>query len=93
MPSSLLPVVPGAPWPTDLAMGLLAWRGDDLPTSARFVEVLSRTGDHAEAAAKLFAALRRLDASSATALMADVVPDVGLGLGINDRLRRAAGLG
>ena len=29
----------------------------------------------------------------ATALIAELVPDSGLGLGINDRLRRAAGLG
>jgi L-threonylcarbamoyladenylate synthase len=55
--------------------------------------VLSRRGDLAEAAAGLFAALRRLDASAATTLIAEAVPDHGLGLGINDRLRRAAGLG
>lgn len=84
---------PGMPWPVDPAIGLLAWRGDDLPAGARHIEVLSRAGDHAEAAARLFAALRRLDASPATALVAEPVPDVGLGLGINDRLRRAAGLG
>jgi L-threonylcarbamoyladenylate synthase len=84
---------PGAPWPADPAIGLLAWRGDDLPAGARHVEILSRAGDPAQAAAGLFAALRRLDASPAGALMAELVPDEGLGLGINDRLRRAAGLG
>ena len=84
---------PGTAWPTDPAIGLLAWRGADLPAGARLIEVLSRTGDLAEAAANLFSALRRLDASSASSLVADVVPDTGLGLGINDRLRRAAGLG
>jgi len=55
--------------------------------------VLSASGDLAEAAAGLFAALRRLDASPASSLVAELVPDHGLGLGINDRLRRAAGLG
>jgi L-threonylcarbamoyladenylate synthase len=81
------------PWPTELAVGVLAFTGGDVPSALRWVEVLSRRGDLAEAAAGLFAALRRLDASSATSLVAELVPDHGLGLGINDRLRRAAGLG
>jgi L-threonylcarbamoyladenylate synthase len=80
------------PWPADPAIGLLAFRGDDLPPGAR-AEILSRTGDLHEAAQHLFAALRRLDASGARAIVAEAVPDTGLGEGINDRLRRAAGVG
>ena len=50
---------------------------------------LSPAGDLIEAAANLFAYLRRLDASGARiAVMA--VPEQGLGRAINDRLRRAA---
>jgi len=56
-------------------------------------EVLSARGDLAEAAMHLFAALRRLDASGAQRMVAELVPDLGLGPAINDRLRRAAGLG
>ena len=80
-------------WPTDPVMGVLSWRGSAVPTSALAVEVLSASGDLAEAATRLFACLRRLDTSSATTLIAELVPNHGLGLGINDRLRRAAGMG
>ena len=51
---------------------------------------LSPRGDLREAAAKLFALLRKLDASGATRIAAAPVPEHGLGEAINDRLRRAA---
>ncbi|PWH20367.1 MAG: threonylcarbamoyl-AMP synthase [Ardenticatenia bacterium] len=54
------------------------------------VEVLSKTGDLCEAAANLFAALHRLDTMHLDVIVAELVPEVGLGLAINDRLRRAA---
>jgi L-threonylcarbamoyladenylate synthase len=52
--------------------------------------VLSERGDLAEAAANLFVAMRRLDGAGVDAILAEPVPDVGLGRAINDRLRRAA---
>lgn len=54
-------------------------------------EVLSVNGDLFEAAAGLFAAMRRLDSSDATIILAEEVPDHSIGRAINDRLRRAAG--
>ena len=51
---------------------------------------LSPTGDLAEAAANLFAALRTLDAAGATAIAVMPIPAYGLGEAINDRLQRAA---
>ena len=54
------------------------------------MEVLSATGDLREAAANLFAALHRLDAMGLDAIVAGTLPDEGLGLALNDRLRRAA---
>lgn len=51
---------------------------------------LSPAGDLAEAAANLFAFLRRLDATGARAIAVAPVPANGLGEAINDRLRRAA---
>lgn len=54
------------------------------------VEVLSGAGDLAEAAANLFAAMRRLDAAGLQTIYALPVPEQGLGRAINDRLRRAA---
>ncbi len=51
---------------------------------------LSPSGDLVEAAANLFTMLRQLDASGASAIAVAPIPDEGLGLAINDRLRRAA---
>jgi len=51
---------------------------------------LSQTGDLVEAAARLFDALRVLDASGAARIMVAPVPMGGLGEAINDRLARAA---
>jgi L-threonylcarbamoyladenylate synthase len=51
---------------------------------------LSQTGDLAEAAANLFALLRRLDRPEFTGIAVMPIPERGLGRAINDRLRRAA---
>jgi len=55
---------------------------------------LSPTGDLTEAAANLFAHLRRIDAIAADAGLSRIavapIPEIGLGRAINDRLRRAA---
>lgn len=51
---------------------------------------LSEQGDLTQAAANLFAMLHELDASTATEIAVAPVPDMGLGVAINDRLRRAA---
>jgi L-threonylcarbamoyladenylate synthase len=59
-------------------------------TVAHCVESLSDTGDLTEAAANLYSAMRRLDASGARRILAHRVPETGLGRAINDRLQRAA---
>ncbi|MEI6409114.1 MAG: L-threonylcarbamoyladenylate synthase [Bacteroidota bacterium] len=51
---------------------------------------LSEQGDLAEAAQRLFAALRLLDSSDVDLILAEPMPEIGLGRAINDRLRRAA---
>ncbi|MDW3193322.1 MAG: L-threonylcarbamoyladenylate synthase [Cytophagales bacterium] len=51
---------------------------------------LSTTGDMQEAAANLFKALRELDTDHVDVILAEQVPDHGLGRAINDRLERAA---
>jgi L-threonylcarbamoyladenylate synthase len=80
-------------WPIGADVAILSFRGDNLPTTARACAVLSRRGDLREAAAALFASLRTLDGVGAECIVAEYVPEAGLGLGINDRLRRAAGHG
>jgi L-threonylcarbamoyladenylate synthase len=51
---------------------------------------LSPAGDAVEAAAHLFAMLRALDRAPYTGIAVAPVPEAGLGVAINDRLRRAA---
>ncbi|MCB9168826.1 MAG: threonylcarbamoyl-AMP synthase [Flavobacteriales bacterium] len=53
-------------------------------------EVLSPSGDLAEAAMHLFAVLRELDESPCEVILAEEFPEEGLGRAINDRLRRAS---
>lgn len=53
-------------------------------------QVLSPKGDVAEAAANLFRALRELDKKPVDTILAEPVPEAGLGRAINDRLQRAA---
>ena len=64
--------------------------GPDAPPGFAEVLWLSRSGDLAEAAANLFAMLRRLDRPSFTGIAVMPIPEHGLGRAINDRLRRAA---
>ena len=53
-------------------------------------ESLSASADLAEAAARLFDALHRAEASGRTGIAVAPIPETGLGAAINDRLRRAA---
>ena len=64
-----------------------------LAMSGATAAVMSRSGDVLEAAANLFAQLRQLDAIGPRLIVAELVPESGLGEAVNDRLRRAAGLG
>lgn len=52
--------------------------------------VLSTSGNLEEAAMHLFAAMRELDGGHADVILAEHMPDAGLGRAINDRLRRAS---
>ncbi len=57
---------------------------------ASLIENLSESGDLKEAAANLFRMLRVLDASDVISIAVMPIPEIGLGVAINDRLRRAA---
>jgi L-threonylcarbamoyladenylate synthase len=69
--------------------GLLAF-GPRPPAGANQVLNLSVSGDLTEAAANLFAHLRALDQPANARIAVMPIPQTGLGLAINDRLRRAA---
>jgi L-threonylcarbamoyladenylate synthase len=81
---------PGDRLPDAHRVGLLALHPESSWQPFAVVEILSSRGDLAEAAANLFAAMRRLDALDLDLIVARPVPDIGLGRAINDRLRRAA---
>jgi L-threonylcarbamoyladenylate synthase len=69
--------------------GLLVFQGKPR-RGAAVQRVLSERGDLAEAAVNLFGYLRSLDGAGMDRIVAEAVPEVGLGVAINDRLRRAA---
>ena len=71
-------------------VGLLTWKPCDDVDRFAAVVVLSPTGNLREAAANFFAALRTLDSLGLDRILALEFPDEGLGLALNDRLRRAA---
>jgi L-threonylcarbamoyladenylate synthase len=71
-------------------IGYLLFREQPGNIRSGSVEVLSAEGDLREAAANLFTAIRRLDALGLEKIIAQPVPEVGLGRAIMDRLRRAS---
>jgi L-threonylcarbamoyladenylate synthase len=77
--------------PASHATAVLSWRGVDHPERFGMVEILSANGDLREAAATLFAKLRRLDEAGFNSILAERVPETGLGTAILDRLTKAQG--
>lgn len=69
---------------------LLAFGPAPPPLGCAEIAWLSRSGDLAEAAANLFAMLRRLDRPDFAGIAVMPIPEQGIGRAINDRLRRAA---
>lgn len=70
--------------------GLLAFQRAPARHHYGAVEILSERGDLAEAAARLFDCLHRLDGQRLDTIDAEKAPASGLGHAINDRLGRAA---
>lgn len=70
-------------------VGVMTWRATT-QTFCGSLERLSEQGDLREVAANLYAAMRRLDSRGLRLIVAERVPDSGLGRAINDRLQRAA---
>jgi L-threonylcarbamoyladenylate synthase len=72
-------------------LAVLSWRGVANPERFGCVEILSASGDLCEAAETLFAKMRRLDDGGFSTILAEPVPEFGLGHAIMDRLRKAQG--
>lgn len=79
-----------AHWSGRGRIGLLAWTREIRPAPFAAMETLSPRGDLREAAANLFAAMRRLDELGLDGILAEPVPANGLGAAIMDRLRKAS---
>ena len=69
--------------------GLLSFSGDGA-RGYKVVEFLTRNNDAREYAVNLFASLHRLDETDVKFIVAEGVPERGIGLAIMDRLRKAA---
>jgi L-threonylcarbamoyladenylate synthase len=91
--SHYVPGLPVRPAVTEARPGeaLLAF-GPDAPSGFAEVLWLSRSGDLVEAAANLFAMMRRLDRPCFAGIAVMPIPERGVGRAINDRVRRAAAL-
>jgi len=68
--------------------GLLSW--DSNGEGFAKVEHLTRNQDIREAAVNLYGAMRRLDAAGLNGIIAEPVPETGLGAAIMERLRKAS---
>lgn len=68
----------------------LAFRGANQGADFAVSRTLSAGGDLREAAANLFRLLRELDDARVEIIVAEAVPEEGIGIAIMDRLRRAA---
>ncbi len=71
-------------------LGLLSLSGEKSHLPFDQIEILSSTGDLRSAAANLFSALYRLDQANLDLILAEPIPETGLGRAIMDRLRRAS---
>lgn len=70
-------------------IGLLLFKETFIYNGIGLVEVLSKTGNLKEAAKNLYAAMHRLDHALLDVIIAEQLPQEGLGKSINDRLQRA----
>lgn len=73
-----------------VSFGVLSFEGffEELATDKQVR--LSEKSDLKEAAANFFSAMRNLDSMTIEFILAELVPDLGLGKAINDRLKRAS---
>lgn len=69
--------------------GLLSFFGSDIE-GYQEVEILSPEKDLKTAAVNLFAAIHRLEESEVSYIIAEPIPETGIGIAIMDKLRKAA---
>ncbi len=77
-------------YPESKKIGYLAFQKSKSALNYTKSEILSEKGDLKEAALNLFGALHRLEDSDVDMIVAEPVPEVGIGVAIMDRLRKAS---
>ena len=79
-------------FPKKYRLGLMAFNTffKEIHREFTAVEILSASGNLKEAAANFYGALRRLDESNVELILAEPIPEEGIGVAIMDRLRRAS---
>lgn len=70
--------------------GYIAFNGKGIAGEATEVKVLSAEGNMAEAAANLFGALHYFEEADVEFIVAEPIEEVGIGIAIMDRLKKAA---
>lgn len=81
-------VIEQQPRPRGPRNGLLSW--SESGEGFFHTEFLSRSNDLREAAANLYGAMRRLDEAGLDLIIAEALPESGIGAAIMERLRKAA---
>jgi L-threonylcarbamoyladenylate synthase len=71
-------------------IGFLGFKNENPEISSENQYILSKKGNLAEAANRLFSGLRWFDQQDVDTVYIELVPEEGLGMAINDRLKRAA---
>jgi len=87
----LVDALEGFSGPSGKRIAALSFRGSTALRKFWITGQLSKRGDLCEAAANLFQTLRELDRRNPDLIVAELVPEQGIGVAINERLRRAAG--
>jgi L-threonylcarbamoyladenylate synthase len=77
---------------SDKKTGAIVFGTDYQLESPVLIRNLSAGKDYKEAAVNLFSFLRDLDESDVEVIICELLPEIGIGLAINDRLRRASAI-
>lgn len=76
----------------DKRIGAIVFGNDIKLNETTTIKNLSTSKNYQEASANLFSFLRELDEADVDVIISELLPETGLGLAINDRLKRAAAL-
>ena len=77
---------------SNFKLGAIIFGEQNFNNQNLIVKNLSFSKNYQEAAVNLFSFLRELDETDVDIMISELLPEIGLGLAINDRLKRAAAI-